>query len=341
MINRFTIFLFIGTLLFSCADGDDTQKQRFLIRGNNALAQQNYREAQRLYQEALTIDSCYSPALNNLGILRFEQGQHIQSILAYDAALACNPEDYEALLNRTNAYYETNQLFRAEDDLEYLLRKNPDSVSLYFRLGLVHAKMHKYVRALGDFTQALDGDPANAEALINRGSTYYYLGKFDNAEADLIKAEAFGEELGNIYNALALVSIGREEYDTALMQIEQALREEPLQPYFLNNRGFILLLKGEMDLAREDIDRSITLDSDNAWAYRNKGRWYHANGQYEDALRLYALALTKDTFVESIHIFIGETHEAMGDISAACRSYAMALEENDPSAEAHLEMCNR
>jgi len=339
MIYRYLFFLILGSALISCGEGDSTQKQRFLIRGNNALAQQNYREAQRLYQEALKIDSCYSPALNNLGILRFEQGQYIQSILAYDAALACDPEDFEAMLNRTNAYYETNQLFRAEDDIEYLLKKYPDSLSLNFRLGLVHAKMHKYVRALDDFTRALDYDPEDVEALINRGSTYYYLGKYDNAEADLRRAEKSGVELGNVYNGLALVSIGRKDYDSALYLVERALQQEPLQPYFLNNRGYILLLQGQNELAREDIDRSITLDPENAWAYRNKGRWYHVNGQYEDALRLYELALTKDTFVESIHIFIGETHEAMGNLDLACRSYRIASEENDPLAQSYLENC--
>lgn len=338
MIRIFLIFMLAG-LVVSCGNDDTTLKQRFLIRGNNALAERNYREAQRLFQEALKIDSCYLPALNNLGILRFEQKQYIQAIRAYDAALACDPEDYQAILNRTNAYYETNQLYRAEADLDYLLKQHPDSSTLYFRIGLVHARLHNYPRAILDFSKAVDMDSVNTEALINRGSTYYYLGEYDKAKKDLNRAMETGVQPGNIYNALALISVEEGELELALEQIESALLKEPLQPYFLNNRGFIHLLRGNVEQAREDIDQSIALDPENAWAYRNKGRWYHQKAMYEDALRLYDLALTKDTFIQDIFIYRGDTYMAMGKNDLACIEYAKAAENANRLAPERLRMC--
>ena len=108
----------------------------------------------------------------------------------------------------------------------------------------------------------------------------------------------------------------------------------------MNNRGFIHLLNGELEKAREDIDQSIALDPENAWAYRNKGRWYHVNGLYEDALRLYDLALTKDTFIQNIFIYRGDTYMAMGEKELACREFKKASEKNNPLARVRLESCN-
>ncbi|MEJ2006517.1 MAG: tetratricopeptide repeat protein, partial [Cyclobacteriaceae bacterium] len=240
---------------------------------------------------------------------------------AYDAALRCNPDDKEAILNRTNAYYETNQLYRAEDDLLYLISSLPDSSDLHFRLGLVHAKMHRFDAAVKDFNTSLQLDPENAEALINRGTVYYYKNDLPKARKDLYQARSIGIQMGNVYNGLALVAAESDSLDRAIAMIERALAEEPLQPYFLNNRGFIHLLRGEYELAREDIDRSITLDPANAWAYRNKARYYHLQGEYEEAIRLYEQALSTNTFIQKINVFLGDSYLASGNHDRACELY--------------------
>lgn len=331
-------FLFLVVIfLVSCGNDPDTMKQRFLIRGNNALGESNFRDAVRFYEEALKIDSCYSPAWNNLGVTRFEQKQYNRAIEAYDAALRCNANDLEAILNRTNAYYETNQLYRAEDDLQYLIRQMPDSSDLHFRLGLVHAKMHRFSAALDDFSKSLSLDPGNVEALVNRGTVHYYMNELKSAREDLYMAEESGEAIGNTFNGLALVAAESDSLDLAMEYIERALQEEPLQPYFLNNRGYIHLLRGEMELAREDIDKSITLDPENAWAYRNKARYYHLQGNEQEAIRLYEQALKKGTFIQKIHVFLADSYLAEGNTAKACELYAEGLARNEAGAEQGLQ----
>ncbi len=331
------LVLFILIIIFSgCGNDPETQKQRFLIRGNNALSEQNYREAIRFYTEALNIDSCYSPAWNNLGVTRFEQKQYGGALEAYNAALLCNPDDKEAILNRTNAYYETNQLYRAEDDLLYLIRELPDSSDLYFRLGLVHARMHRFAPAVDDFNNALRLNPENTEALINRGTVYYYMNELSKARDDLYRAQKTGVQMGNVYNGLALVAAESDSLDLAMSYIGRALTEEPLQPYFLNNRGYLHLLRGEYEMAEEDINRSITLDPENAWAYRNKARFYHLQGDYEEAIRLYELALEKNTFIQKINVFLGDSYLASGNIVRACELYREGANRNEAGAGERL-----
>ncbi|MEJ2006518.1 MAG: hypothetical protein P8X57_16515 [Cyclobacteriaceae bacterium] len=63
MIRNIFYLLSLVLLITGCGNDPETQKQRFLIRGNNALTEQNYREAIRFFDEALKIDSCYSPSV--------------------------------------------------------------------------------------------------------------------------------------------------------------------------------------------------------------------------------------------------------------------------------------
>lgn len=335
------LLLFSLLALSACGDTRETNKQRFLIRGNEALAQQNYREALRLYGEALVIDSCYVPALNNSGIVQFEQRHYTQAILLYDRALICAPDDYDATLNRSNAFYELGELYRAEDDLLYLKKKHADSATIHFRLGLVHAKMKQFSQAVEDFTRTLTLDPGQVEALVNRGTTYYYLGQPDRAVSDLRLALQKDPEEALAYNTLALVAIKQDSLDKAMEMVQSALAFDPDEPYFLNNLGFIQLLQGNIREGRENIDYSIARDPSNAWAYRNKGYYYFLQGRYNDALRLYDRALREGDFVELIHTYRGDALLAAGDTAEACRAWEKAVEEGEAEASFRLEAhCN-
>lgn len=334
----FNTIVFLCLLsLNACGDRDETNKQRFLIRGNEALAQQNYREANRLYSEALVIDSCYVPALNNIGIAQFEQQHYGQAILYYDRALLCNPEDYNAQLNRSNAFYESGELYRAEDDLLFLQKNHPDSAAISFRLGIVHAKMKDFRASVSNFNEALDLSPELVEAWINRGTSYYYLDELTLAESDLRKALQLSPEQGHAYNTLSMIYTKRGNLDQAITYVNSALGFEPGDPYFLNNLGYIQLLSGELEKGRENIDNSIARDPSNAWAYRNKGRYYYLKEQYRDALSLYERALREDDFVELIHTFRGDAYQAIGETGKACSAWRKGVEEGELASSERLQ----
>ncbi len=323
-------------ILAGCGDIRETDKQRFLIRGNEALARQNYRDAMRFYEEAIGIDSCYVPALNNCGIVQFEQQHFTRAIEWFNQALLCDPEDYDAILNRSNAFYEFGEVYRAEDDLLYLKKNYSDSATIHFRLGLVHAKMKDFSTSVVDFTNALELDTAFTEALINRGTTYYYLNELEKAEADLRVALQRDAEQAQAYNTMALIEIKRGNLAGALDLINNALGFEPLDPYFTNNKGYILLLSGQLEEARELIDQSIARDPDNAWAYRNKGRYYHLTGQYKNALRLYDRAARDRDFVELLQTFRGDALLATGEKRQACAAWRQGLEEGELEAAGRM-----
>ncbi|MEM6525346.1 MAG: tetratricopeptide repeat protein [Bacteroidota bacterium] len=304
--------------LISCGKDNETQKQRFLLRGNEALKQQNYREAKRFYDEALVLDSCYVPAINNLGILAYQSSRYGEAVLHYDRAIDCDPTFMDAQINRANAFYELNELFRALDDLAYVEKQLPDTSYVHFMKGLVLTKMRKYKEALMAFNRTVTLDSANAEVWVNRGSVHYYLGELDKAQDDLDQALQLDPLESNAYNALALIEIDRGNFDEALKLVNNALDFEPIQPYFLNNRGYIHLLKGDFDLARKDIDQSITIDPENAWAYRNKGWYYFNRSEFGEAIRLLKQATKLDPFVNKGHQYLAEAHWANNDKVLAC-----------------------
>ncbi|MBL6449242.1 tetratricopeptide repeat protein [Fulvivirga sp. 29W222] len=325
--------------LSACGTNTDTQKQRFLIRGNDALQQQNFREATRFFNEAINLDSCYTAAINNLGIVYFRTGQYHKAELEYTRALACDPAFMDAYMNRANAFYELNELFRALDDLEYVEKHIPDSATVHFRKGLVKTKMRKYEEALNSFDRAFELDTTNEETLINRGTVKYYMGNFEGAQNDLNAALKRDPLQANAYNALSLIEVEKENYTEAMDLVNRALELEPGQPYFLNNRGFIYLMQGDEESAKNDIDRSITIDPNNGWAYRNKGWYYFKNENYEDAVRLLERAVKLDPFVSKGYLFLAQAYFQLGEMKLGCQALREAGKNKTMIAEELMEKC--
>jgi tetratricopeptide (TPR) repeat protein len=74
---------------------------------------------------------------------------------------------------------------------EFVYDRMPYSYKLYDQ-GVVFMDRQQYRKAVGRFTQALNVEPANAEAFYNRGKAYHALGEYRRSVDDLNAAESLG-----------------------------------------------------------------------------------------------------------------------------------------------------
>jgi tetratricopeptide (TPR) repeat protein len=117
------------------------------------------------------------------------------------------------------------------------------------------------------------------------------------------------------------------------------LRLRPRDPYFLNNRGYIRLMMGDMDAALSDIDESIVEDPGNAWAYRNKGIYYLKTGDAQNAIRLLSRALEMSDFIEQGQYYLGEAYLANHQKQAACEHFSEAVKKQEMTEVEFRKKC--
>ena len=318
-------------MLAACSDSRETRKQRHLIQGNEAVRLQNQEEAERYFREAIKLDSCYADAWNNLGSLFYWQRKFTEALDSYDRALQCRPGYWEAYLNRANAAYEVQEYYRALDDLSHVEQVKPDTVALHIVRGLIYTKLRKFDDAMKSFRRARALDPENSEIQVNLGTLYYYKKQYDSANQifdAMVEVSAEGAR-DDVFNAKAMIAADQGNYREAKEWVETALERKPDDAYFLNNRGYILLMMGDLEAGRADIDNSIVMDPYNGWAYRNKGIYYLLSGKPAEALRLFQRAETADPFIEKIHYYLGEAHWLVGDREAACKQFQLAAVQGE------------
>ena len=103
-----------------------------------------------------------------------------------------------------------------------------DRMKTLVNRGIIHNRNGDIQAAIDDFNAALEYDPDQPEALINRGNSWFYAGRLDDALADYRHALDAGlSKPWMAWYNIGLVHDQREEHDDARAAYEQALALNP------------------------------------------------------------------------------------------------------------------
>jgi tetratricopeptide (TPR) repeat protein len=187
---------------------------------------------------------------NSYGTALNQAGHFHDALAAYDQALALDPSNATAHINRGNTL---RALGRLED-------------------------------ALAAHDQALTLDSGNAAAHINRGNTLRAMGRAEDALAACDQALTLGpgNATAHINRGNTLVNLGR--FHDALAAYDQALALNPSNATAHINRGYMLLNLGRLRDALAACDQALALDPGNATAHANRGIALAVIGDLDQAL---------------------------------------------------------
>ncbi|MCD6213540.1 MAG: tetratricopeptide repeat protein, partial [Candidatus Desulfofervidus sp.] len=85
-------------------------------------------------------------------------------------------------------YANLNEHERAIEDFSEAIDLNPDDAEAYINRGNAHTNLNKHERAIEDYGKAIELNPAFAEAYSNRGIAYSEIQRYEESARDLKKA---------------------------------------------------------------------------------------------------------------------------------------------------------
>ncbi len=152
---------------------------------------------------------------------------------------SCSKNSPDFFFKNGNAKYQLKDYKGAVKDLDKAIELKPDFMLAYHTRAICFGELQKYDKAIKDFNKAIELDPNFKNAYLNRA---YY-----------VKVNA-GDFAGAI-----------EDYNKFIQ-----LNKEGNNAFALNNRGFAKFKLNDTIGALNDIQSSISMDSTNSFAYRNR-----------------------------------------------------------------------
>lgn len=104
---------------------------------------------------------------------------------------------------------------------------NPSDTQAYLNRGIAHEGKGEFTRAIYDYTKIIEINPKDSAGYNNRGLVYYLIGNPDLAIADLTKALELNPEESFTYYNRGLAYYAIEKYDKCLADYTKGLSLNP------------------------------------------------------------------------------------------------------------------
>lgn len=171
----------------------------YLILGNNYFGKNEYQKAIESYQKAIKINSEYSSAYYNLGIVYPKIKEYSKSIESYEKAIELNLEDSNGYYNLGIVYTKIEQYEKAIESFNKALEFNPSNSSTYFNLGNLYKKIEQYERAIELYEKSIELDPKNSSAYNNLGVVLIEVKEYQKAIESYLNAIVINPEKKSSY----------------------------------------------------------------------------------------------------------------------------------------------
>ena len=123
-----------------------------------------------------------------LAIALRDAGKLVEAVVAFQAVLAKEPEDTNALYALGNVYRDLLRFDDAEREMREVIRRRPGDAQPYSALGIILSEAGRLADAMEAFNAAMGVDPGYVNAATNWLNTQQYLP--GATEADLAKSSA-------------------------------------------------------------------------------------------------------------------------------------------------------
>ena len=220
-----------------------------------------------------------------------DAAQYKQARAAIEQALKVAPDFIELWVYLGFIGIDTRDYETAEYALSEAAHRGGDVVQLYYLFGAVAEMQERFQDAYSYYSKALDADHDNIATLEALANLCEMIERKDEAFgyfAEIIKLDTL--------NAAALNYVGytyaekNDSLEYALELIEQALKLDEDNAYFIDSRGWVYFQMGLYDEAREDLRRAAHLVED-AVILEHLGDVLMKFGDSEHALESYLRAL--------------------------------------------------
>jgi tetratricopeptide (TPR) repeat protein len=304
-----------------------------LERGHTELLLGHYDSALRDLTAAVESDPVSTAARRLRGIANETLGNYDDAYSDYDVVARREPSA-ESLSNRGDAAAGRGDVETAEGDFTRALELDPANAGAYIRRARIRARREDYVAAIDDLSRAVEVAPDNLEARQLRGLVNETLGRHKEALADYeIVAEA--SPRADALCDLADVHMALQHLDSALRAFEEALVLDADSARAHFGRGYVLALQGQFATAAESLSEALRLEPGNSGVRRlrgvvleNLGRWLEAMADYDAVVENDPSALALTTRANA--------RATQGDDDGAHADYARALELDPESADAYV-----
>ncbi len=203
-----------------------------------------------------------------------------------------NPDGWVYL---ASLYYEKQDFQKAIKILEEAKNYAPDEFRIYLLLGVSYQRIQKLESAAMVLEKAIGLDGKNVDALSALALVYDDLKRYEESDSLYEKALRLYPKNHLLLNNYAYsLSVRNIQINRALKMAQEAIKQQPKNPAYLDTIGWIYFQMGDYNQALKYISEAIEAGEVSAVVLEHLGDVYFKLGNKEKAIEYWQAALQKD-----------------------------------------------
>ena len=198
-----------------------------------------------------------------------------------------------SLLNKYKIYNKINQK-KSKAILDVMLEKFSDNTSVQYELADYYRKTQQCSKAIDIYNKILKVEKDNYRFKFYKASCLEKLNLWEESK------KVFNDIISNNKDPYALnylsysMTIRNENLDLALQLINEALKKEPNNGYFLDTLGWVQYKRKEYKLAVKNLQRAVSIQPNSSEIMDHLGDCYYKMGRKKEAFYEWNRALVFD-----------------------------------------------
>jgi len=283
-------------LTFEYGVAASTAKPIIVMKSHNADidVRSLYSEKER---EEETVQKAPQPKLNYLAhlpglvdeqVIVYQQGDSEGLITRLVREIVLNRESIASEILKQgrevplNLYLQFLSYLDGEEKKRILgeaMERFPRDKSLFIMAGKIKLLENDLIGAAQDFERAVELNPDDPDAHIQKAEAYYELGRFETAASDFDRAIQLQPINPNAYYSKGNALFFMDEEDEASQNYSIAVEQKPDFANALNNQASIQINRGNYAKAIELLSTAIEKQPSYSFSYFNLARAYKAMGK--------------------------------------------------------------
>lgn len=238
------------------------------------------------YRKAVELDPKDPDALNGVGVELSALNEDPEGELkAYDAALAADPKNAAAVINKAIYYADRENWTKALEQYQIAVAAQPERSDLHVGLADTLTNLDRLDAARAAYDRALKLDPKRVAAWRGRAWLNRLAGRPREAKADYDRAIALAPDDADLLVWRASALRQDDKQAAAMADLNAAVKLRPKSAFILNNRGLALAETNRLDEALADYGAAIAADPDYEAAYYNRAAVFMDQNRFDRAIR--------------------------------------------------------
>lgn len=297
------------------------------------VASGKWLEARALLQEMVCLPGAGAPHHCLLGLALQKVGELDEAMYAFQRATRLNPSYPDAWLSLGHLYLQNSSHDGVEACLQRLFSLAAGAATTFNLAGELALKRGDFTQAANFFRKGLEGAADSAELQAKLGLALVQGGDALEAIEVLQKAHEMGVAEDWILEHLGLMFTTRGQMDVARENLEMAVARQPDNLNAWNTLIVVYTKLGESQLAKQAAETILGKDPEHVNALLNLGNWYSDQARAEEALLMFRKALIIDPkkmigYTNSLWAMVHSSEQTAGEVLALAREFDRNLCRN-------------